>query len=515
MLDKNTLIPVASVMLVSSNMNVFANEVEQIKSSENEYKKITYKTGKSNTKIGKVNSSRGLNVRSTPRVEDGNKLYVLANGTDVEIIDEKDDWYKIKVKNKKSGWVSSQYIDLNSKSSYVIANRVNFRSGPSTSYSVIGKLSNGDKVEVISTSNGWSKIKYNGKTGYVSSQYLSSSAAPESTTTTTKYVNTLSLNVRSGPSTSYSVIGKVSEGDKVEVISTSNGWSKIKYNGKTGYVSSQYLSSSAAPESTTTTTKYVNTLSLNVRSGPSTSYSVIGKVSEGDKVEVISTSNGWSKIKYNGKTGYVSSQYLSSSAAPESTTTTTKYVNTLSLNVRSGPSTSYSVIGKVSEGDKVEVISTSNGWSKIKYNGKTGYVSSQYLSSSVSDSSTSTSSSVSNVISLAKTLLGKPYVWGGQGPNAFDCSGLMTYIFKNGAGINLPRTSTEQSKYGVTVSKADLKPGDLIFSSTNGTGKVSHVGIYIGNGEMIHAPKPGDVVKISNINNSYWNNAYLWSKRVL
>ena len=136
MLDKNTLIPVASVMLVSSNMNVFANEVEQIKSSENEYKKITYKTGKSNTKIGKVNSSRGLNVRSTPRVEDGNKLYVLANEADVEIIDEKDDWYKIKVKNKKSGWVSSQYVDLNSKSSYVIANRVNFRSGPSTSYSV-------------------------------------------------------------------------------------------------------------------------------------------------------------------------------------------------------------------------------------------------------------------------------------------------------------------------------------------------------------------------------------------
>ena len=381
MLNKNNLIPVAAVMLVSSNMNVFANEVEQIKSSENEYKKVTYKTGKSNTKMGKVNSSRGLNVRSTPRVEDGNKLYALANGTDLEIIDEQNDWYKVKVKNKKSGWVSSQYVDLNSKASYVSANRVNFRSGPSTSYSVIGKLSNGDKVEVISTSNGWSKIKYNGKTGYVSSQYLSSSA----------------------------------------------------------------------PESSTTTTKYVNTLSLNVRSGPSTSYSVIGKLSNGDKVEVISTSNGWSKIKYSGKTGYVSSKYLSSTASD----------------------------------------------------------------SSDSDSTASTPSSASKVISLAKTLLGKPYVWGAEGPNAFDCSGLMTYIFKNGAGINLPRTSTEQSKYGKTVSRADLKPGDLIFSSTNGTGKVSHVGVYIGNGEMIHAPKPGDVVKISKINNSYWNNAYLWSKRVL
>lgn len=155
MLNKNTLIPVAAVMLVSSNMNVFANEVEQSKSSENEYKKITYKTGKSNTKMGKVNSSRGLNVRSTPRVEDGNKLYALANGTDLEIIDEQNDWYKVKVENKKSGWVSSDYVDLKSKSLYVSATRVNFRSGPSTSYSIIGKLSIGDKVEVISTSNGW------------------------------------------------------------------------------------------------------------------------------------------------------------------------------------------------------------------------------------------------------------------------------------------------------------------------------------------------------------------------
>ncbi len=381
MLNKNTLIPVAAVMLVSSNMNVFANEVEQSKSSENEYKKITYKTGKSNTKMGKVNSSRGLNVRSTPRVEDGNKLYALANGTDLEIIDEQNDWYKVKVENKKSGWVSSDYVDLKSKSLYVSATRVNFRSGPSTSYSIIGKLSIGDKVEVISTSNGWSKIRYNGKIGYASSKYLSSSS----------------------------------------------------------------------PESNTITKKYVNVSSLNVRSGPSTNNSIIGKLSNGDKVEVISTSNGWSKIKYSGKTGYVSSKYLSSTVSD----------------------------------------------------------------SSDSDSSASTSSSASKVISLAKTLLGKPYVWGAEGPNAFDCSGLMTYIFKNGAGINLPRTSTEQSKYGKTVSKSDLKPGDLIFSSTNGTGKVSHVGVYVGNGEMIHAPKPGDVVKKSKINNSYWNNAYLWSKRVL
>ena len=76
----------------------------------------------------------------------------------------------------------------------------------------------------------------------------------------------------------------------------------------------------------------------------------------------------------------------------------------------------------------------------------------------------------------------------------------MTYIYKNAVGINLPRASTEQSTFGTTVSRSNLQEGDLIFSSTNGTGKVSHVGIYVGNGEMIHSPKPGDVVKKTSIN---------------
>ena len=100
-------------------------------------------------------------------------------------------------------------------------------------------------------------------------------------------------------------------------------------------------------------------------------------------------------------------------------------------------------------------------------------------------------------------------------PNTFDCSGLMTYIFKNGAGINLPRTSKQQSTFGVTVSKDNLQPGDLIFSSTDGSGGVSHVGIYVGNGQMIHSPKPGDTVRKTSINNSYWSGVYLWAKRVM
>ena len=99
------------------------------------------------------------------------------------------------------------------------------------------------------------------------------------------------------------------------------------------------------------------------------------------------------------------------------------------------------------------------------------------------------STKANEVIAYAKTLLGKPYVWGAQGPNSFDCSGFTYYVFKNKAGIVLPRTSSAQSKYGTYVSKSNLKAGDLVFFDTNGAndGNVSHVGMYIGNGQMIHA----------------------------
>ncbi|MDB8823238.1 SH3 domain-containing protein, partial [Romboutsia sp. 1001216sp1] len=132
----------------------------------------------------------------------------------------------------------------------------------------------------------------------------------------TKVVNYEFLNVRSGPSTSHSKIGTLKKGDKVGVISESNGWSKIKYNGNVAYVSSSYLSSeSTTPEVPSNpdnhTVKVVNYDFLNVRSGPSTSHSKIGVLSKGDEVKVKEESNGWSKIDYRGSNAYVSSMYLS------------------------------------------------------------------------------------------------------------------------------------------------------------------------------------------------------------
>src|SRR5699024_2485570 len=122
------------------------------------------------------------------------------------------------------------------------------------------------------------------------------------------------LNVRKGPSTSYSSIGKLNKGSNVEVISESAGWSKINYNNTTAYVATMYLDKKTTNTEDSTEQykeiKVVNTNGLNVRKGPSTSYSSTGKLNKGSNEEVISESAGWSKINYYNTTAYVATMYL-------------------------------------------------------------------------------------------------------------------------------------------------------------------------------------------------------------
>ena len=263
---------------------------------------------------------------------------------------------------------------------------------------------------------------------------------------------------------------------------------------------------------------------VNFRKGPSMNYSIMRKLYKGYKLTYLGKNGNWIKVKYDGTTGYVYKDYVSGYSSSSDNKGLTRYVNaSVGLNVRKGPSTSYSKLGKLSYGKSVKVLSTSNGWSKIIYNGRTAYVKSTYLqakkpssTSSKNDSDTNVSKSVSALISYAKRFLGKPYVWGAQGPNSFDCSGFTYYVFKNSANITLPRTSKDQSTYGTTVSKKNLKVGDLVFFDTSGSnsGNVSHVGIYIGSNQFIHASSSKGKVVISDFNN-YYTNAFVKVKRVL
>lgn len=200
-----------------------------------------------------------------------------------------------------------------------------------------------------------------------------------------------------------------------------------------------------------------------------------------------------------------------STQAVTTTLNTTGIVTASKLNVRSGPSTTYSIIHILWQGNKVKVIGQSGDWYRIQLSdGRTGWVSKLYLQLD------SRQQKVDTVIATAKSLIGTPYVWGGESlsEGGFDCSGLTQYVFGK-VGYTLNRISIDQAKQGTAVSWANLQPADLVFFGFNGNGVVNHVGIYIGNGKMIHSPKTGDTVKTTDITTTYWKNIYITARRII
>ncbi len=192
-------------------------------------------------------------------------------------------------------------------------------------------------------------------------------------------------------------------------------------------------------------------------------------------------------------------------------------VNSGKLNVRKKPSASGVIVTKLSKGQAVTVSSQTKGWAKISVKGKKGYVSSKYIAPKSSKKTTFKKASVTAVgdykakaISVAKSNMGVKYKWAGNNPNGFDCSGLVSYSFSK-AGVDLPRTAGEMYNVGTKVTS--YQPGDLLFFATSGGRKVTHVAIYIGNGQMIHSATSKGV-SIASINNPYWKPRFIGAKRI-
>lgn len=134
------------------------------------------------------------------------------------------------------------------------------------------------------------------------------------------------------------------------------------------------------------------------------------------------------------------------------------------------------------------------------------------------NNSGNSSGRVSSILDRAFALIGTPYRFGGRSEaTGFDCSGFVGYLYREEAGINLPRSTREMINMDVPlVSKEDLQPGDLIFFNNRGRGRVSHAGIYIGDGQFIHsASRRGGGVRVDNLDDSYWRLSFLEAKRVL
>lgn len=248
---------------------------------------------------------------------------------------------------------------------------------------------------------------------------------------------------------------------------------------------------------------------------------IITTLPQDTMVAVLNNSSSWYKVVANGKEGYVSSEFLTGSLTTDFSLGSAKIVCDTSVNFRSQPNTSSSVLASLRNGTVVSVTGVQGGWFKVTYNGQKGYVHPDYLSfsnvqgsgstgSSGSSSITPPSNSVSYngssekraaVLEYAAQFLGTPYVYGGSTPSGFDCSGFTSYVFKNTVG-SIPRVAQAQFDATTRVSMHELLPGDLVFFGSSAS-SISHVGIYVGNNQFIHSPHTGDVVKYDSLTGSY------------
>lgn len=237
-----------------------------------------------------------------------------------------------------------------------------------------------------------------------------------------------------------------------------------------------------------------------VREEPDTDSSKVATVDLGRIAEVLARKDGWYKVRFDGGTsGWVRGDMLS---APKGVVVQSK--NGIPLTPV-GPSEKDEIKAtKVTieiDGDEEPDADRPELVAKLAPAPKT-----------VAKPET-TSVEASDLISTAKSKLGSPYVWGATGSRgSFDCSGFVGWVYAQ-HGVSLPRTSIEQSGVGQAVSKSDLEAGDLVFFHTRGGSRVSHVGIYIGNNNFIHASSSGSV-KISSLEEAYYTRAYAWARRV-
>lgn len=249
---------------------------------------------------------------------------------------------------------------------------------------------------------------------------------------------------------------------------------------------------------------------LNVRETPSADSSMVGKMPKNAAGEILETLDGWYKIQSGDVTGYVSADYLitgeEAAARAEEVKQTIATVKTPTLNVREEPNTECSILALMPQGEELNVLEDLSGWVKVDLDNTNGFISKDYVDISVQLPKAMTMTEVRygngvsdvrvDLISYATQFVGNPYVWGGTSlTNGADCSGFTLSIFAK-YGVYLPHSSKAQANCGTRISASEAKPGDLFFYGSGSS--ISHVAIYIGNGQIVHASSKKTGIKISN-----------------
>ena len=448
-------------------------------------------SGKAEATTGKINTETAR-LREEPNTT-STILEQLNENDEVEILEEEDNWYKVKANvngQKITGYVSAKLVDAEKTTSTKVEDTTNTTDNKTTETTPeVTTNTEPEKEEPLTDIDVSDDIKEN-----------------------KEYDLQQEAEVKILPIMSSNTKCKLS--GKVKTVTILNDWCKIECDTSCGWIRTNVLKKLVKMEEDTTETSasttndttsenstnnsnnttsvkelnktgYVKVEGLTVRKGPSTSTEAINGLSKNDKVDIIGETDGWYQIKLKGEVGYVSAKYISDTKVTETTS-------------RSG-----STIRNAEEQEKTEEVEETNTETEETDETDTNTVSS------------STGISGVEVVEYAKQYLGYKYVAGGSSPSiGFDCSGFTIYVYKH-FGISLNRSSRDQIKNGVAVSKNNLQPGDILIFNGSSNTSIGHVGIYVGGNDFIHAANSREGVIITSLSSSYYQKRYVGARRVI
>lgn len=394
----------------------------------------------------------------------------------------------------------------------VTTDNLNFRREASTDSEVIMAFQTGYKCELLAEEGNWYKVKYLGMTGYISKDYAKKEQEPEKTDVETPTTNntekpqesneqqTETISNKISKDTSIKIlpliysedIGSLKQGTQIDVINTTTTWAYIQTNQISGWIRKDLISAE-----TNTKNNQAN-----------------------NNEETTAKNEQNNNVKYEEKTAYV---------------------NDTAVNMRKSATTESDIIKVLALNTEITVIGEEGDWYKVKSSEDVGYIAKRLVSDQKKETTsrsadvrtttnipeianneeTSSSTKGEELVAYAKQYLNCPYVYGAAGPDSFDCSGFTMYVYKH-FGISLPHGATSQSRYGTELNisknelKSKLKLGDLVFFLDYPTyDGIGHVGIYIGDGNFIHASSgTGYCVKISTLLDGGYYDRYTAARRI-